>query len=308
MTDHELIPLPILIEYYRLGFKLIPLCNDGIVPNVSGLLTAHEQQESVKESKSGKVEPVNYIYNHPEFWTEDRIKKEAWRFINVATTYGKTHLKDNDGNDLYLNELDIDDKEIFTQLSIVSIKDQDHYFLDDIGKETYGVHTRKEWGRRYYWLSHQQEKPIRSNDCKVGHRFEIKTDNSTGHGTLPPSRYRNDATRHYQHLGQNRIVVNDRMYSGLLKLLGDCLLDKENKRPRSNAIKQDKLIANSQSCFNLTEEDSHEIAFEIMNYYQEGYRHNIVYGLSGLFFKHRISRDSGELVINKLCGDGQPTG
>src|ERR687897_677636 len=107
MTDHELIPLPILIEYYRLGFKLIPLCNDGIV--------------------------------------------------------------------LYLNELDIDDKEIFTQLSIVSIKDQDHYFLDDIGKETYGVHTRKEWGRRYYWLSHQQEKPIRSNDCKVGHRFEIKT-------------------------------------------------------------------------------------------------------------------------------------
>ena len=117
---------------------------------------------SIKESKSGKVEPINYIYNHPEFWTEDRIKKEDWRFINVATTYGKTHLKDDDGKDLYLNELDIDDKEIFTRLAIIRTKNgQDHYFLNEIGKETYGAYTRKEWGRRYYWLSHKQEKPIR---------------------------------------------------------------------------------------------------------------------------------------------------
>ena len=126
-------------QYYRMGFKLVPIGDDGVTPNVSGLLTPEEQLISIKESKSGKVEPVNYIYNHPEFWTEDRIKKEAHRFINVATTYGKTHLKDNDGKELYLNELDIDDKEIFTRLSIVVVNGQEHYFLDDMEKETFGV-------------------------------------------------------------------------------------------------------------------------------------------------------------------------
>ena len=115
------IPESILIQYYKLGFKLIPISDDGVTPNVSGLLTTEEQAISKKESKSGKIEPVSYIYNHPEFWTEDRIKKETYRFSNVATTYGKTYLKDDNGKDLYLSELDIDDEEIFTRLSIVSV-------------------------------------------------------------------------------------------------------------------------------------------------------------------------------------------
>jgi hypothetical protein len=292
----------ILIQYLQMGFKLIPLCEDGKIPNVNGLLTSEEQQKSIKESKNGKVEPVNYIYNHPEFWTEDRIKREACRFINVATTYGKTHLKDEDGKDLYLNELDIDDKEIFTRLAIIRTRNgQDHYFLNEIGKETYGVHTRKEWGRRYYWLSHKQEKPIRSNDCKIGYRFEIKTDNSTGHGTLPPSRYRNDATKHYQHIGQNRIVINDRMYGGLLEILKDCVLYKENKRHWSDTNERDIPKSNLKPEFDLNVEDVDEIINEVTDYYRDGFRHNIIYGLAGLLFKRRISQESGELIINKLC-------
>ena len=305
-SNNNSIPIPILIRYHDTGFKLVPIGNDGVTPNVSGLLTPEEQLISMKESKSGKVEPVNYIYNYPEFWTEARIKKEAYRFINVATTYGKTHLKDDDGKDLYLNELDIDDKEIFTRLSIIRTKNgQDHYFLNEIGKETYGVHTRKEWGRRYYWLSHKQEKPIRSNDCKIGCRFEIKTDNSTGHGTLPPSRYRNDATKHYQNIGQNKIVINDRMYGGLLEILKDCVLYKENKRHWSNTNERDIQKSNLKPEFDLNAEDVHELTNELTNYYRDGYRHNIIYGLAGLLFKRRISRDSVELVINILCDNSR---
>ncbi len=296
------IPLPVLIQYHNMGFKLIPIGDDGVTPNVNGLLTPEEKLISIKESKSGKVEPVNYIYNHPEFWNEDRIKKEAYRFINVATTYGKTHLKDDDGKDLYLNELDIDDKEIFTRLSIIRTRDgQDRYFLDEIGKETYGVHTRKEYGRRYYWLSSKQKKPIRSNDCKIGCRFEIKTDNSTGHGTLPPSRYRNDATKHYQQIGESRIVKNDRMYDGLMDTLGDCILYKENKSRRSDTNEQYIPKSNVETQFELNAEDVDEITNELTDYYRDGFRHNIVYGLAGLLFKRRISRESGEHVINKLC-------
>ena len=295
------IPLPILIQYHKMGFKLIPISNDGVTPNVSGLLTSEEQSISIRESKSGKVEPVNYIHNHPEFWNEDRFKKEAYRFINVATTYGKTHLKDSDDKDLYLNELDIDDEEIFTRLSIVGVNDREHYFLADIGNETFGVHTRKVWGRRYYWLSHQREKPIRSNDCKIGHRFEIKTDNSTGHGTLPPSRYRNDPTKHYQHIGQHSIVINDKMYVGILKILDDCILHKESKRRHSDKNERDIPKSNLNTQFDLNAEDVDEIINELTDYYRDGFRHNIIYGLAGLLFKRRISRKSGEHIINKLC-------
>src|SRR5918994_5209013 len=297
----DLIPSSILIEYHEMGFKPIPLCDDGVTPNVVGLLTQDERQRSIDESGDGNEHPVNYIHDHPEFWNKDRLEKERWRFKNVATTYGKTHLKDEERRDLYLYELDIDDEEIFTKLSIVRVNDKDHYFLDEIGMQTFGVQTRKRWGRRYYWLSHQQEKPIRSNDCKVGHKFEIKSDNSTGHGTLPPSRFRNDATRRYQSIGQNKIAIIDGMYNGLLKILDDCLVHKEYKKSNAYAREQGKITSSPRRNVDLSEEDQDEIVNELINYYQEGNRDYIVYGLSGLLFKRGISLDSCKRVVRRLC-------
>jgi len=81
-----------------MGFKLIPIGEDGLTPNVNGLLTPEERQNSIRNSKNRKEEPVNYIYHHPEFWSEDRIEREAYRFKNVATTLGKTHFNAEDGN------------------------------------------------------------------------------------------------------------------------------------------------------------------------------------------------------------------
>ena len=40
------IPIEILIEYYRAGFKLIPLSKDAKNPNVQGLLTPEEEVRS----------------------------------------------------------------------------------------------------------------------------------------------------------------------------------------------------------------------------------------------------------------------
>jgi hypothetical protein len=72
------IPLSTLIQYHKMGFPLIPISDDGVIPNLSGLPTPEERQ-SIRESISRKEEPLNYIYYRPEFWNEDRIEKEASR-------------------------------------------------------------------------------------------------------------------------------------------------------------------------------------------------------------------------------------
>lgn len=111
------IPYTTLIDLHRVGFKLIPLAEDAKTLNVTGLLTAEEEKRSIQESKDGKPHVVNYIYNHPEFWSKERIIKEAGRFSNVATTLGRTHLKDEDGNMLFVECLDIDSQNIYDILS-----------------------------------------------------------------------------------------------------------------------------------------------------------------------------------------------
>ena len=181
--DCAIIHLTTLIDLHKIGFKLVPLAEDGKTPNVSGLLTAEEKERGMEESADGKEHPVNYIYHHPEFWNKERLTKEAWRFHNVATTFGKTHLKDEQGNDLYLNKLDIDSDEVFTRLANIGIKDKDYFFIDDMCKTTYVTKTHKKWGRHIFWLSHKPYPPVSTKDCKLGYEFELKKDNSLGLGT-----------------------------------------------------------------------------------------------------------------------------
>jgi hypothetical protein len=192
LTGLSTISISTLIQYHNYRFKLVPLSSDGKTPNVTGLLTDEEQKINVEESSDGHLHPINYIYNHPEFWTEDRIKQEHWRFSNVATTFGKTHINDDQRRSLYLNGFDIDSKPVFDELAIIKIRDEDHYFIDDMCKTTFVTKTRKKWGRHIYWLSHDQHKPLRYRDFKPGCESEIKTDNSSGLSTLPDSIHRDD--------------------------------------------------------------------------------------------------------------------
>ena len=132
-----------------MGFKLVPLARDSKTPNVQGILTPEEEIRSREESPDGQVHPVNYISNHPEFWDEIRIQKEHWRFNNVATTFGKTHLMDECGAALYLNALDIDSKQVFDSLATIRFNDKDRYFIDEMCKITNVIQTRKKWGGTY---------------------------------------------------------------------------------------------------------------------------------------------------------------
>ena len=49
--QHKSCELVSLIQYHQMGFKLVPIGDDGVTPNVSGLLTPEEELISIKESR-----------------------------------------------------------------------------------------------------------------------------------------------------------------------------------------------------------------------------------------------------------------
>jgi len=297
LEEVSIIPIEILIDYYKAGLKLIPLSKDARNPNVTGLLTHGEEIISRDESPDGQIHPVNFIYNHPDFWDENRIKKENWRFNNVATTFGKTHINDDQGRQLYLNVLDIDSKSVFDELAIIKIKDKDHYFIDEICKITFVTKTKKMWGRHIYWFSHEQNQPLRSKDFKLGYECEIKTDNSAGLITLPPSIHRDDPAFRYQAIGQKSIVIRDNLYNGILTVLSDTLRhNKNNNEPR----KSHYYIRNAVNIF-LSDADTTEIVSQIAQSYQKCSRDIIIYGLSGYLFKNNVNLESAEELVKVLC-------
>jgi P4 family phage/plasmid primase-like protien len=269
--------------------------------HIGNFCNPEERQWSIEESSDGKEHPVNYIYHHPEFWNEERLVKESWRFHNVATTFGKTHRKDDQNNDLYLNQLDIDSDEVFTRLANICINGKDYFFVDEMCQKTYVTKTKKKWGRHIFWLSHKHYPSVGTKDCKLGFEFELKTDNSLGLGTLPPSTHRDNPNFHYQCIGKNTISIQDGLYDGILKVLADYLKTKNERQHQTSDSNTYHDNNNNNNKITLTDTDTEEIVFQIKNFYQRQSRHNIVFGLSGYLYKNDILLESAEKIIISLC-------
>lgn len=267
------IDIEILLKDKEIGFKLIPLREDGKTPNVNS---------------------TNAIYNDNSYWTDDKLRNENYRFINVATTYGRTPLRDAKG-DLYLNEIDIDSERVFTILAKIDNNGRDCYLIDELCQKTFVVKTKKRYGRRIYWLSHKQNLPISAKRCKKGCEFEIKTDNTLGHGTLPPSIHRDDSNFRYRNIGQDFNIVSDTLYDELLKLLSDCL--KPFKYARDNR----GVASPRKTTIDLSNEQTSEIVRLISKYYLRGSRNEIAYALSGLLYKENVGIRSTTGLIDKIC-------
>lgn len=180
------------------------------------------------------------------------------------------------------------------------MKDREYFFIDEMRRITYVVKTRKPYGYRFYWLSHKQHPPIRTQDCKPGHEFEIKTDNTSGHGTLPPSRHRDDVSFHYQAIGQNKISIQDKLYDGILKVLADCLKpQKQNhSKPNDDTDEEEKSVY-------LTDNDIRTICDLIKPQYKKGLRHNICYTLSGVLHKSAVHIDCAISLLQLLTNDDE---
>jgi hypothetical protein len=193
-----------LIGLHQIAFKLVPLGND-----------------------SKPVMQWTPIYEDPNYWTPDKLVREASMFKNgVATVFGETRLKDEKGRSLNLYCLDIDSNGAYNILSRLQNPNggKEYSLIPLMQERTFVVKTRKPNGFHLYWLSSKQHKPILTSYCKSGYEFEIKGGKSSGHSTLPPTKHREDPNFHYKEYGQKILWIADNLYDRLVDALSDCLI------------------------------------------------------------------------------------
>jgi hypothetical protein len=90
-----MVPIEILLQYSKIGFKLVPLDDLASCP----------------------VIVWSEIYYNKDFWSEAKLREHSDRFQNIATTFGKSHLQDSQGKELYLYCLDIDSGETLKRVA-----------------------------------------------------------------------------------------------------------------------------------------------------------------------------------------------
>ena len=162
----------------------------------------------------------------------------------MATTFGITHVKDGHGKEevLYLHCLDIDSDNVLRLTSDL---------LEELQSKTFVTKTKKDCRYHVYWLSHTQNPSIGVNKCKRDYEFEIKTDNSLGLCSLPPSQHRDDPYFRYQCVGrENKIALDYGLYDKLLQLLSkDCLIsnDDDDNNDEGKNTREDASRANRRS-------------------------------------------------------------
>ena len=95
-NNHNSIEPKVLISLHRLGFKLVALS---------------ENHKPVIEWSS--------IYNNSEYWNIQKFNdpKEYSKFKNVVSTVGKSHLRDSENNDLFIQVLDVDSEPVYNKLN-----------------------------------------------------------------------------------------------------------------------------------------------------------------------------------------------
>ena len=114
ISDVQPISLEVLIKSHIIGFKVVPISND---------------------SKTPAIKSTNEVYDNPEYWTAETLKLEYQRFTNLATTFGKTCLKDENDEALYLHGLDIDSDNVLGILFDL---------LEELKLKTFVTKTRKD--------------------------------------------------------------------------------------------------------------------------------------------------------------------
>jgi hypothetical protein len=292
-----------LVEYHKMGLKLVPLSSDN--------------KPVVKWSQ---------IYEDPNFWTAEKLVAESSKFQNVATVFGKTHIKDSEGGDLYLNGLDCDSEPVYSILTTQIEQIQDSgirsrieslfsktevsakSLLEYLKQATCVVKTRKPYGFHTYWLSNRQNSHIGTQNCKEGHEFEVKTDKGSGHSTLPPSSHRSDNGFRYSHIGRtDKIDLSDELYELFLELFKDCLYvsTNGNTHGKSEEIgssgRKDKQERVSATLHDLSEEAIETSIAYLTPYYIKSHRNDFTLPFSGAAWYSKVSEESAAKILEGIC-------
>ncbi|HKG87608.1 MAG TPA: hypothetical protein VKA95_04725 [Nitrososphaeraceae archaeon] len=296
----------IIISYWKIGFKLVPL----------------------DELSKSPLIPWGAIYDNPDFWSIEKIREYTDKFYNVATTFGKSHVKDTQGKELYLYCLDIDSDEVLKRVQVLLEQEWKH--------KTFVTKTQKDCGYHVYWFEYNSENsPLVTEDCRKGYEFEIKCGKSLC--TLPPSQHRDNPLFHYENVGQSdKVMIADGLYEKLVnELLADCFRRKKNlKSKKHNTIKKgsnksasepsitsqeedevrgvvtppnnklDHYITNSSAMTKeivLTDEQIQISTRYLLPYYHEGSRDKFAFGFSGLTYKKNIAEESAAKILESIC-------
>jgi hypothetical protein len=288
-----MIALENIISLSNVGFKLVPL----------------------NELSAGPTLSWSEIYSTPDYWSDEKFRLHLNKFYNVATTFGKTHLRDSDGRELYLHCLDIDSEEVLNKLLTL---------LDQWKLLTFVTKTQKDCGYHVYWFEHSDvQDPILTEYCKKGCEFEIKCGKALC--TLPPSRHRDNPFFHYENVGQgDKIMIADGLYGDLVNdFLKDCLKKKSVKSRKH--VKTDntmnslsissRTVASSKLNERIDVDSSENVAKKIVlsaeqiedsvqhliPYYCKGTRDKFAFGFSGLAYKEGIAEDSASKILENIC-------
>ncbi|HEX5186839.1 MAG TPA: hypothetical protein VFV86_08110, partial [Nitrososphaeraceae archaeon] len=294
----------ILTSLWKLGFKLVPL--------------------SYNHTPSTKWTP---IYDEINYWKEDsfcnlQIQKQ---FINVASTFGRTHFKDSEDDTLFIQAIDVDSESVLNLLNATvgelyitkklrPVLDElmklsgtaiDHFMnfplLDLFKKITFVTKTKKSYGYHIWWLSHEQNKAILTNNCKKGYEFEIKTDKKSGLCTLPPSTSRNDKDFRYTSVGQSQLLISDSIYGLFIEVLQDSIIQNncDGYVLNHNSAKLDE--SNIGKLSELSSDAITTSATLLSPFYREKSRNNFVLHFSGYAYHCNISENSTSKIISEIC-------
>jgi len=298
-----------LASLHESGFKLTPL--------------------SVNNTPS--IESWTPIYEDPYYWNNADFDdpKVYSKFHNVASTLGKTHIKDSEGNELYIQVLDIDSEAPFTLVntpisqltgyeklvskfhgifvnswSITEKEFSEFTILDILKMFTFVTKTRSPWGYHIWWLSHKQNTTILKEDCKIGCAFEIFTGKHLC--TLPPSAHRDDKKFNYYWVGiTDNLLLSDDLYPLFVELFKDCLRDDYYVNKNKASVNENEKIGNGQHINTKFHDLSHETIQTsvdcLLPFYIEHYRNNFVLSFSGMTFHSQISEESAKQILEKIC-------
>jgi replicative DNA helicase Mcm len=311
----EVIPSSTLSSLYELGFKLVPLYENH-VPAIAW----------------------RDIYDSPDHWQVEKFRDPIVysKFKNIASTVGKTHIKDPENKELFIQVLDVDSENAYNIITTPiaqlnnnpSIKPKIHSaiiesleiteseianttMLDVLKKYTFVTKTRKSYGFHIWWLSHNQNKPILTADCKKGSDFEIKTDKKNGLCTLPPSTHRDDKDFRYSLVGRvDKLLINDALYRLFIELFSECLRNKvqddeivnENIENKLDKGKEKLQQAKNNTVFHTLSSQAIQNSINYLSpYYLEGDRNSFVFAFSGTAFHCCLSEESASSIIEGLC-------
>jgi hypothetical protein len=278
-----MITLENIISLWKAGFKLVPL----------------------NELSTGPTVAWSEIYSTPDYWSDEKFRVYLNKFHNIATTFGKSHLLDKDGKELYLYCLDIDSEEVLNRVLTL---------LEQWKLVTFVTKTQKDCGYHVYWFEHSDvQDPILTEYCKKGFEFEIKCGKSLC--TLPPSRHRDNPFFHYENAGQaDKIMIADGLYRELVNgLLQDCLKKKRkqvrttnstdlasvdvtaklNERPDADPSENKKIVLSAEQIENSVQ--------HFLTYYCEGTRDKFAFGFSGFAYKEDIAEESASKILENIC-------